>query len=616
MDSIEDSVRLEVVVNAPVITSSTSDQIIFNGDYFLLMCNANGIPEPQVEWLFNRTSVEGNGRRGNNHELAISAAIAADSGAYSCVAKNAYGETRSMTRVTVLAITQPKSRYFVRVGDQLVIQAPVPKAYLQAGQVSSVAWKRPGLGELNSTEGVVVEMDGQLTFRSISASSLGVYSLSLTSGSGRQRTYRTVVELKPDVWVAGREELTVLTGETVRMDCSDVGQPGSKRVWEKDGLALSASNGGRWEIRDKGLALVLKNATGGEDNGVFACSAVATGGGQDVLQFHVEVINAERPTTSASETLDHCHDLRPVAVDDVTPADNDTVTLHWRPPSASNCLSAAEIVWWTNGGDGGEAIYGEALLPLEASTFRLTTEESGYYAQVNLVFRDGHRLQGPTRSFATGSGASASGRLSERGFFNDRNALAAMAVASSAVVTVLVIFIVALLCYRRHARSASAYVCCCCAAGEKGRSVSSASSRKALGSDVYTGAIFQSEPVSPGDFMASLAPQWPEPEPLQPPTDDDLEVAHERNSLIYRRSQARSSISSSWGSLFNASNDQHHRNGPALTEAAAPSTSPRSSLLTPVGNGVRVSFAGFGQHESHGGQNHSPSAQRISFSDA
>ncbi len=33
------------------------------------------------------------------------------------------------------------------------------------------------------------------------------------------------------------------------------------------------------------------------------------------------------------------------------------------------------------------------------------------------------------------------------------------------------------------------------------------------GGDIYEGNVLQVAPVSPGDFMRNLAPQWPEPEP-------------------------------------------------------------------------------------------------------
>ncbi len=46
LDEASDWVLVRVSVNAPVITSVSQDQTVFAGDNVVLVCNANGIPEP------------------------------------------------------------------------------------------------------------------------------------------------------------------------------------------------------------------------------------------------------------------------------------------------------------------------------------------------------------------------------------------------------------------------------------------------------------------------------------------------------------------------------------------------------------------------------------------
>jgi hypothetical protein len=56
------------IVNAPVITSkSPAKLVVFDGDSLALLCNANGIPEPKISWIFNktRTNVVGSEHRIN-----------------------------------------------------------------------------------------------------------------------------------------------------------------------------------------------------------------------------------------------------------------------------------------------------------------------------------------------------------------------------------------------------------------------------------------------------------------------------------------------------------------------------------------------------------------------
>ena len=100
MDSAYDTVPLRVVVNAPVITSrSPAKQIVFDGDSLALLCNANGIPEPKISWVFNKTRTNVMGI-----EYRVNKAISSDTGEYICEAKNAYGETKHAMEVEVITL--------------------------------------------------------------------------------------------------------------------------------------------------------------------------------------------------------------------------------------------------------------------------------------------------------------------------------------------------------------------------------------------------------------------------------------------------------------------------------------------------------------------------------
>ena len=77
-------------------------------------CPASGFPEPTVTWLKDgrpipeseRIAVAGNG------SLLVSKALASDSGDYSCVARNIFGEntmTSTITVVGMLVLIFPRS---------------------------------------------------------------------------------------------------------------------------------------------------------------------------------------------------------------------------------------------------------------------------------------------------------------------------------------------------------------------------------------------------------------------------------------------------------------------------------------------------------------------------
>ena len=59
LDNATDVVTIRVEVNAPVIVSHSPDhQIAFEGDTVKMSCAANGIPEPNISWSFNKTREE------------------------------------------------------------------------------------------------------------------------------------------------------------------------------------------------------------------------------------------------------------------------------------------------------------------------------------------------------------------------------------------------------------------------------------------------------------------------------------------------------------------------------------------------------------------------------
>ena len=83
-------------------------KIVFDGDSLALLCNANGIPEPRISWIFNRTRTNVIGS-----EYRINKAILSDTGEYVCEAKNPYGETRHTMEVEVVLLPHlPAGKYF------------------------------------------------------------------------------------------------------------------------------------------------------------------------------------------------------------------------------------------------------------------------------------------------------------------------------------------------------------------------------------------------------------------------------------------------------------------------------------------------------------------------
>ena len=62
---------------------------MFSSNTISLLCKANGIPAPKIQWKFNDTDTKKTGE-----DFIISNAILSDGGIYVCEASNQYGKTR------------------------------------------------------------------------------------------------------------------------------------------------------------------------------------------------------------------------------------------------------------------------------------------------------------------------------------------------------------------------------------------------------------------------------------------------------------------------------------------------------------------------------------------
>jgi hypothetical protein len=120
-DNATDVVNIEVVVNAPVIVSHSPDeQIVFEGDTAKMMCRANGIPDPKVTWLFNRTRITSSkDKKRDSPVLSIDNVILSDSGKYVCTAINEYGQTRHEMALSVVPVPKMRREYVAKVGERM-----------------------------------------------------------------------------------------------------------------------------------------------------------------------------------------------------------------------------------------------------------------------------------------------------------------------------------------------------------------------------------------------------------------------------------------------------------------------------------------------------------------
>jgi hypothetical protein len=157
---------LKVLVNAPVITLHTKDQLIFSGNSINLECVSTGIPEPEIRWTFNKTITKVVGP-----VFEIKNAIATDAGQYGCTAKNSIGETQRTIVVGVVTVPRLEETYQAKKGS--LVKLPC----IRASDKVSVLWFKDGKPMETFDEQVYVDGEGGLVFKNLTESSEAEYRL-------------------------------------------------------------------------------------------------------------------------------------------------------------------------------------------------------------------------------------------------------------------------------------------------------------------------------------------------------------------------------------------------------------------------------------------------------
>jgi len=262
-----------------------------------------------------------------------------------------------------------------------------------------------------------------------------------------------------------------------------------------------------------------------EDTGAWTCVATVGQLGRDSLDYQVTVRQSALACSSPS----------PPTISTITPLDNSTVRLHWQVNKFNaSCYETFRIFWWTNETNSVYQRENVALADREKIIGDLKPH-TAYFFQVNLVRDSPHNAihNGNTKSHwmqyfhQTELPTSASSK----------------AVIIIVVIVIVVLGIILTLLYYKRSQLTDFLL----------------ERRKAK-----SGLEFSEYPTkltANPDFMASLAPTWPEPEP--DPTEDQAFIQQQRQ--LSRRRGSKSSITSSWSSLFNVvstediTSEQHYR---------------------------------------------------------
>ncbi|KAM9256723.1 LOW QUALITY PROTEIN: hemicentin-2 [Cariama cristata] len=316
------TVRVRV---APRIASAgvPSEHSVLEGRGVRLECRAEGQPTPQISWLKDgqplglqppshaRISPDGS-------SLLLEGLQAADSGAYTCLARNSMGEDARLHTLSVLgewgrgpwgrtqghqsptALSAPLSHPVPPTIERGADDSEVVRGILSAAVMLEcrargspplhVSWLKDGLPLRLSPRITLLSTGHVLRISQAQVSDTGLYTCIASSPAGvADRSFVLQIRVPPVLESPeSSEEQMVAEGSDVTFTCEATGSPAPVVTWLKDGEPL-----GRQSEQMPGSPRLSLLAVGPADTGVYSCLA-ANEVGEASKAFHLLVMEPPR----------------------------------------------------------------------------------------------------------------------------------------------------------------------------------------------------------------------------------------------------------------------------------------------------------------------------------
>ncbi|NXB77102.1 HMCN1 protein, partial [Donacobius atricapilla] len=290
-----------------------SEVSVLLGESVQLLCNATGVPTPDVQWLKDGKTVRGTLNKlivlcdgpcrvtPDGSTLNISRALTSDTGKYTCVATNSAGEEDRIFNLNVyvpptIANSKDEAEELTALLDtSLNIEcaaAGTPPPQLH--------WLKNGL-PLSISSQIKLLSAGQILrlLARVQVSDTGVYTCVASNRAGvHNKHYNLQVLVPPSLDNAGgSEEVLVLRGGAAALGCESDGSPVPSVSWLRDGRALPLPLGARLSSSRRGMVLQVLRAEPA-DTGRYTCVA-SNAAGQSSKHFVLRVL--EPPHINGSD---------------------------------------------------------------------------------------------------------------------------------------------------------------------------------------------------------------------------------------------------------------------------------------------------------------------------
>ncbi|KAM6184061.1 hemicentin-2 [Erethizon dorsatum] len=257
-----------------------------------LLCDARGIPPPNVTWHKDGQALRGPGGSSRaGRVFRVEGVQVGDAGLYTCLAENPAGEAEKSFRVRVQAppnVVGPRGPRSV-VGlapGQLVLECSV-----EAEPAPEIEWHRDGVLLQADTHTQFPEHGRFLQLQSLSTADSGHYSCIARNQAGSTSVaFRVEIHMAPTIQ-PGPHTVNASVNQTALLPCQATGEPLPLVTWRKDGAPLDPGSP-RVEILTDGSLRIQPVLS--QDAGHYFCLASNSAGsdrqGRDLQVFEPPAI--------------------------------------------------------------------------------------------------------------------------------------------------------------------------------------------------------------------------------------------------------------------------------------------------------------------------------------
>ncbi|XP_010130628.1 PREDICTED: hemicentin-1, partial [Buceros rhinoceros silvestris] len=270
---------LSVQVPPNIVGSEMPSEVsILLGESIQLVCNAQGVPMPVMQWLKDGKTVPGDDLQRirvtpDGSTLNISRALSSDTGKYTCVATNPAGEENRIFNLNVyvpptIANNKDEPEDLTALLDtSLNIECtatgtPPPQ----------INWLKNGLPLSVSSQIRLLSAGQILRLARVRISDTGVYTCVASNRAGVDNKHYSLHVFEPPSLdkAGGTEDVTVVKGSSASLTCLADGTPAPTMSWFKDRHPLNL--GAQLTSSNQGMVLHFVKVELG-DTGKYTCVA-------------------------------------------------------------------------------------------------------------------------------------------------------------------------------------------------------------------------------------------------------------------------------------------------------------------------------------------------------